>query len=239
MDWRSVSRSRSRMSMDWRPNSRDRSRVPRPFEHMEAHSHTLLEQDEGSITFPSLGDEEEVVPGSILIPAAHGESPTGVNARSATIPIPTSSNSSNRSSRLHDGELPFFYSPSQTVPNVSSSGAEHSSVNPFQFPPHQVYLPPNHVSMQPGSLPVHTLNQIPYSILDQVHAIPPHGAPPLGPQQRGFPRYVRKTSFDHTVSRTGIIDGAGRHQFNGRPVAPGTSLVSSSQIPYLSPSIAL
>lgn len=38
----------------------------------------------------------------------------------------------------------------------------------------------------------------------------------------GFPRRVRKTSFDHTVAKEGLDEfrGRGRHQVNGRPMAP-------------------
>ncbi|KAH9172419.1 hypothetical protein EDB89DRAFT_899885 [Lactarius sanguifluus] len=37
-------------------------------------------------------------------------------------------------------------------------------------------------------------------------------------EQRSFPRHVRKTSFDHTVSKDGILASLlGRHQVNGRP----------------------
>lgn len=46
-------------------------------------------------------------------------------------------------------------------------------------------------------------------------------------QKPAFPRFVRKTSFDHTVSRAGAVgEGSGRHQINGRPAPPDSSLVS-------------
>ncbi|KAF7793825.1 hypothetical protein EIP86_004946 [Pleurotus ostreatoroseus] len=41
------------------------------------------------------------------------------------------------------------------------------------------------------------------------------------PEQRTFPKHVRKTSFDHTVAKDGIFVGvSGRHQVNGRPLSP-------------------
>ncbi|ESK85218.1 transcription factor -6 [Moniliophthora roreri MCA 2997] len=46
------------------------------------------------------------------------------------------------------------------------------------------------------------------------------------PEQRTFPRHVRKTSFDHTVSKDSILPfsssnpNLGRHQVNGRPLPP-------------------
>ncbi|KAJ7783166.1 hypothetical protein B0H16DRAFT_1357703 [Mycena metata] len=45
------------------------------------------------------------------------------------------------------------------------------------------------------------------------------------PDQRGFPRHVRKTSFDHTVSKDGIFAAiGGRHQVNGKPLSPDSLL---------------
>ena len=46
---------------------------------------------------------------------------------------------------------------------------------------------------------------------------PPQDPPPT------FPRHVRKTSFDHTVTKSGILaDVQGRHQVNGKPRSPGS-----------------
>ncbi|KAF7321377.1 Sec7-like domain belongs to guanine nucleotide exchange factors [Mycena kentingensis (nom. inval.)] len=45
------------------------------------------------------------------------------------------------------------------------------------------------------------------------------------PEQRAFPRHVRKTSFDHTVSKDGTFPGIrGRHQVNGKPLSPDSLL---------------
>ncbi|KAJ7497282.1 hypothetical protein FB451DRAFT_1017720 [Mycena latifolia] len=45
------------------------------------------------------------------------------------------------------------------------------------------------------------------------------------PDQRGFPRHVRKTSFDHTVSKDGIFATiGGRHQVNGKPLSPDSHI---------------
>ena len=57
-------------------------------------------------------------------------------------------------------------------------------------------------------------------------SLPPlglHGFPPLlqNPPPT-FPRHVRKTSFDHTVTKDGILACIqGRHQINGKPRSPG------------------
>lgn len=47
----------------------------------------------------------------------------------------------------------------------------------------------------------------------------------VSPEQRTFPKHVRKTSFDHTVAREGIFTGvSGRHQVNGKPLSPESLL---------------
>ncbi|KAF8893381.1 hypothetical protein BD779DRAFT_1505894 [Infundibulicybe gibba] len=64
----------------------------------------------------------------------------------------------------------------------------------------------------------------------QNHMAPPPNAPHghhhhlyMQPGTPAFPRHVRKTSFDHTVSKDGIgmLAGVGgRHQVNGKPLSP-------------------
>ena len=54
------------------------------------------------------------------------------------------------------------------------------------------------------------------------------------PERHVFPKHVRKTSFDHTVSRSGIMsDVGGRHQVNGRPMGPDSN--SSSLVGFNPP----
>ncbi|QRW24083.1 GATA type zinc finger [Rhizoctonia solani] len=70
MDWRAVSRSRSRISMDWRAGSRSRSRppwdAPRPrgeWDASEAHSHALLAQGKAQdAQFIGQRNEPEPIP---------------------------------------------------------------------------------------------------------------------------------------------------------------------------------
>lgn len=56
------------------------------------------------------------------------------------------------------------------------------------------------------------------------------GARGNSPPPFDFPRHVRKTSFDHTVSQETMFPGltslGGRHQVNGRPLSPHGSTVS-------------
>ena len=45
------------------------------------------------------------------------------------------------------------------------------------------------------------------------------------PEVKGFPKHVRKTSFDHTVAKEGIFTGvSGRHQVDGKPRSPESLL---------------
>jgi GATA-binding protein len=67
----------------------------------------------------------------------------------------------------------------------------------------------------PSSLPALGLHGFPN---------PPQNPPPT------FPRHVRKTSFDHTVTKDGILASIhGRHQVNGKPRSPG-SVVGTKRV---------
>ena len=92
-------------------------------------------------------------------------------------------------------------------------------------PPHHPSSPRHNPAFtgMPSSLPAfqHSFpSQGLYGMLDVRSPSPPA-------QIRSFPRHVRKTSFDHTVSREGLIPGgSGRHQVNGKPMESPSSLVS-------------
>ena len=62
--------------------------------------------------------------------------------------------------------------------------------------------------------------------IDTHHFIPSSlPAPSIPEHHRVFPRFVRKTSFDHTVHKDGIVPGPsprGRHQVNGKPLLVDT-----------------
>lgn len=63
----------------------------------------------------------------------------------------------------------------------------------------------------PSSMPSHGLHGL--------HKLTTTAVP--SPEQRTFPKHVRKTSFDHTVAKEGIFTGvSGRHQVNGKPLSP-------------------
>lgn len=225
MDWRNVSRSRSRMGMDmeWRPGSRSRSRPPapgtsaNPWDHAsEAHSHSLLLQDsDGGFTMNGL--DSTGFNGAIDIK----------NSRS---PIPI----------RRPGPSGLQQQQQQSQPSTSSSYLDN--LPSFQLPPAETRgranttsnMPPptslGNYGFHPASVPVSGLYGAPMMVGDGAAMPFGSGVHPLGlePQQRhAYPKHVRKTSFDHTVSRVGIMsDIGGRHQVNGRPVPPESSLVS-------------
>ncbi|KAH9946988.1 hypothetical protein B0H21DRAFT_822341 [Amylocystis lapponica] len=169
MDWRAMSRSRSRAPMDWRPSSRSRSRPP-----LSGMS---------DIKFPS-------------------GSPPKAQAASPNIPIPPTSTGR----RSPHSSLPA--QPGLTTVLEASEQRAYSNVDSLSL----LSSSPN---AHPSSLPsfgLHGLSKLAAS------ATP-------SPEQRAFPKHVRKTSFDHTVAREGIFPGvSGRHQVNGKPLSPESLL---------------
>ncbi|KAG1751509.1 uncharacterized protein EDB91DRAFT_1234857 [Suillus paluster] len=55
MDWRAMSRSRSRISMDWRPQSRSRSRPPQSTAFFDHHENPILKDSPSSPSIPIPG----------------------------------------------------------------------------------------------------------------------------------------------------------------------------------------
>ncbi|KAH8828461.1 hypothetical protein DL96DRAFT_1669521 [Flagelloscypha sp. PMI_526] len=156
MDWRAMSRSRSRMSMDWRPAS------------------SLLADDQYS--FPS-------------------------NASSNGIPIPGRHSDANY--------------------DALNGGEGHYMSGTWQHHPSSAYNSPTLGSASLPSFGVHgpARNS-------------PKTATPNG--QRSFPRHVRKTSFDHTVSKDGILSGIiGRHQINGKPMDSVVGQKRRAETPHM------
>ncbi|CAE6369262.1 unnamed protein product [Rhizoctonia solani] len=182
MDWRAVSRSRSRISMDWRADSRSRSRppwdVPRPrgeWDTSEAHSHALLAQGQAQDThYMGRRSEPEPIP---------EEGQASLSKNSSSVPIPIRPVGTGR---------------------ASPAPAYHHSL-----------------SYMPQSVPVYgDTTQGGFGI----------GTGMSGDGGDYFPRRVRKTSFDHTVQRPDFASHnvaiRGRHQYNGRPLAPGMTVSS-------------
>ncbi|KAA1471674.1 hypothetical protein DENSPDRAFT_837713 [Dentipellis sp. KUC8613] len=215
MDWRAMSRSRSRAPMDWRAASRSRSRPPASaplFEHAFSESVRF--------SFPSLD-----TPSTSAISDMHGHRrygdsdfafPSAPLSTTASIPIshphsgrqtPTSSSVPNQSSlsAVYEGSAQQPHAGDQPAAGLPSSSR-------YPYPAHldesQAFL---NSAAHPSSLPSYGLHGL--------SRTPAANAP--SPDKRSFPKHVRKTSFDHTVSKDGILAGViGRHQVNGKPLPP-------------------
>ncbi|EFI28118.1 transcription factor ScGATA-6 [Coprinopsis cinerea okayama7 len=204
MDWRAMSRSRSRVSMDWRATSRSRSRPPESTHTFDQHMNDIF------------------APGHLGFPAS-APNPTldfkdMPRANTLNIPGPSLGRHSPLSSSISQSDLGDFYnSQYQQLPSVFEN-AESRYAHVAYPPGRQLASSFNSPSFAPASLPAHG----PLSRL----MIPGH-VPPQQPQQQqvpplDFPRHVRKTSFDHTVTKDNLHAGVkGRHQVNGKPWSPG------------------
>lgn len=211
MDWRAMSRSRSRVPMDWRPSSRSRSRPPpapgiqldnvlshperfafpsleHPFESKPSDMHGLFRPPgDDKLDLSPLGSVPSATPSLPIGPGRH--SPTSSTVHN-TFPLPTLH---EHASHPYSPAFPFgSHGTRYSYPTLP----DHHTTNLHAYVGHPSSLP---------SFGVHGLSRTVAS-----------GASP--PEQRSFPRHVRKTSFDHTVSKNGIFASiSGRHQVNGRP----------------------
>ncbi|KAF8636057.1 hypothetical protein AX17_003831 [Amanita inopinata Kibby_2008] len=213
MDWRAISRSRSRISMDWRPASRSRSRPPEPAMTFNSHDTASASLDSRSEYLSGIGEtgflhktssapsksaieKGSTVSHSVSIPGT----PFSVNRKSTSLAaghlragLPAVCEDTQDSVTAFDqlGELRYMHALNLNHP-----------ISTFSSP-----------AFAPSSLPSTGLHG-----LNRGHGINPH-------EQRTFPRHVRKTSFDHTVSKDGIMQGlSGRHQVNGKPLSPDSLL---------------
>jgi GATA-binding protein len=217
MDWRAMSRSRSRISMDWRPASRSRSRPPAAtgFDQLSGGN----QDGSRSIPFPGSGSQISGLADQSQAKLSDNQfaNPNDSKglASSPSIPIPGAS-------LLSAGRRSPLYSSLHTTSHLASVYESDSDalraaldINPEDHYSHSLHF---NSSLGFGSPPF-TPSSLP--------SFGPHGLsrapsshPPL-PDQRVFPRRVRKTSFDHTVSKDSIFPGvSGRHQVNGKPVSP-------------------
>ncbi|KAF8993676.1 hypothetical protein BDQ17DRAFT_1401548 [Cyathus striatus] len=192
MDWRAMSRSRSRISMDWRPTSRSRSRPPESaaFDHREFPGGVF----DGHYPFPAVGSApvEDSIKAEMF--SKSRTSAPGSSALSASRRSPPYSS-------FNPGDLAAVYEgASESMPSVFENAESRYAQLRFNHPISSVNSP----TFTPASLPSGGLHG--------------HQRQNDGP---AFPRHVRKTSFDHTVSKDGILAGlAGRHQVNGKPLSP-------------------
>ncbi|KAG6845394.1 hypothetical protein H0H87_009741 [Tephrocybe sp. NHM501043] len=215
MDWRAMSRSRSRISMDWRPTSRSRSRPPEPVPSFDQHGLLNMAPFDARCAFPGTND-------GFKPPDSKGASKAGLST-SPSIPIPGSAGPSMLSLSYGRRSPPYTLQHTSELPSVFEDQAEAASSYPEAR-----FLNPSayHHSVSNLNSPVFAPSSLPSTGLHGLSRIPPtsqsHGPPN---EQRSFPRHVRKTSFDHTVSKDGIMAGlSGRHQVNGKPLPPENAI---------------
>lgn len=200
MDWRAMSRSRSRISMDWRPQSRSRSRPPPLVTQFEQNG--VQNQLDVRHPFPTMQSRNDKSPERpVRRSVEHASSPSIRIPGASSRPSATSSGGMRSAlSAIYEGkqthEASPFGSPARDVPPVNQFNHSLPTANTSAF--HPSSLP---------SLGLHGPSKFPLN--DQLS------------KPRAFPRHVRKTSFDHTVEREGIFTGpSGRHQVNGKPLSP-------------------
>jgi len=176
MDWREISRSRSRAPMDWRAASRSRSRPP------PSNARQDLDLSSTPLANPQTLVESAKPKQSSLLPFPVSGPPMATRS-----PLTIHKSSQN------DTYVPF------------------PGAHPLSPPLSTFSSPMGH----PTSLPALGLHGLPS---------PPQNPPPA------FPRHVRKTSFDHTVTKDGILASIqGRHQVDGKPRSPG-SVVGTKRV---------
>lgn len=190
MDWRAMSRSRSRPSMDWRPTSRSRSRPPESttsaatFDHPPTQSQAFEIHTFGPVKHHPHHHSSHSIHGPSLLSAAR--------------PNPS-----------YDSQLGILFEENLSYfGDTPSTDQRYAQLGPDSFPASNSI---------PSSLPssgLHGFNRLPPVVKQE---------PQETQQLKNFPRFVRKTSFDHTVHRDGLSAGPqGRHQVNGKPLPVDT-----------------
>lgn len=197
MDWRDMSRSRSRPPMDWQVNSRSRSRPP-GLQGLPSPANFFAHEN-GGFKQPSMPNGP--VDGSHKLLRGRDRFPD-IEEEYSTV-------------YSHGQGLPL----SAVLPLDDPVGLADPLSLDLSSPPGGRLLPgmPMHASLSefnsplghPSSLPSFGLHGFMSSSLN----VPP--PPP------SFPKRVRKTSFDHTIGRD-LSQPApnGRHQVDGRPRSP-------------------
>ncbi|KDQ57605.1 hypothetical protein JAAARDRAFT_78710 [Jaapia argillacea MUCL 33604] len=211
MDWRSISRSRSRAPMDWTPTNRSRSRPPQPRAPFDPHPLIPGEVD-AQFGFPSTFDDGSgpraaipIRPGSQKSPDGQFKFPSGSGSLSKTLSTSSSIPIPGRRSPPHTS-LPTQFA----LPGPFFSNGSHPSGAPFPEHASRFALPGHHHPLSTSTSPLIQPASLPSFGLHGLSRLPAAAVPT-------FPKRVRKTSFDHTIAREGLITIPGRHQVNGRP----------------------
>ncbi|KAH8119342.1 hypothetical protein DFH11DRAFT_1502059 [Phellopilus nigrolimitatus] len=218
MDWRAISRSRSRISMDWRSSSRSRSRPPpgQPFDQGNFSS----SWSEGKFAFPF--SEATPLPGPAGALSRSFDTsfiPPNEHSASSSIPIPGLASQlrygnppSSSSLNSHATQLAAVFEDSGGLPNphlmsfTNNGLSGPSSRTPHGEPFHR-HLPAlnSPSTFQPSSLP--TLGHRGPSSRHRQEVTSSEA------QQGNLARHLRKTSFDQTIQRTSLLsflDGSAR-----------------------------
>lgn len=192
--------------MDWRPTSRSRSRPPELMATFDQHG--LFANSipfDNHYPFPTLDPSKSENAHFRSKPSSPGVNNTGLSLLSAARPSPSPYAS------LHQHTTLAAVYEGQADPSSSFDNSESRYMNAIHY--NNSLSAFNSPTFAPSSLPSSGL----------------HGIVKPTPEQRKFPRHVRKTSFDHTVSRDGVLAGlVGRHQVNGKPLSPD-SLVGTKR----------
>jgi GATA-binding protein len=209
MDWSPARRSRSRkpsgMTFDQHgmPSISFEAQIPFPSTHhpigLPIH-HTSKLRD----NHPSTNESSSIAESSgIPIPGGSGLSQGRQSLLSSS--LPTRSARSERSAAYETHEMP-----SSTGFDTSSDPRNlHALSYPNQVSDYDA------VAFGPSSLPSYGIHGLSMARSSS--------------ERRSFPRHVRKTSFDHTVTKEGAFPGvSGRHQVNGKPLSPD-SLVGTKR----------
>jgi hypothetical protein len=212
MGRRARSRSRSRVPMDWISISRSRSR---PSPTMGIQLDNVLSQPQ-CFAFPSLEHPSDSKPSDMQSPLSHSAddqlslNPSGTASPSTSnIPI-GSSRLSRRYLFAHDTPpLSTLHEyPSLAHVSIGSRGRRYSY--PITPSDHDLTTALRAYAGHLSSPPSWGL----YGPSRTAASDPPS-------EHRSFHRRMRKTSFDHTVSKEGILAGIlGRHRVNCRPRLP-------------------
>lgn len=214
MDWRALSRSRSRMSVDvdWRAGSRSRSRPPfarsGPLPNDFLAQQTVLADtwSQGPHSLTTITDVEDKY---LKFGSEHSTSPN--------ITIPGRGVTTAPSSLPGQFAFPQHHPVQQPEPQQQQQQqqffplVDHPSSLPYNFPPPSQSFSPG----PPGPPQTPLGHPASFTASHYFHTT----------EAFQFPRRVRKTSFDHTVSKDEIGRGGGRHQVNGRPLPPSSSIL--------------